>query len=160
MTQNTSDAQALLDLDALLDGTLDDLADVPSFKPFAAGTHIATLELSPKAIAGKPAVEWKLTHVETLELANPEDVPPNVGDTCSGAFIFIGKDGTKNEIAEGQFKEMMAPLAANFGTSSNRDTMAAAQGCTVAVTMSQREGKKGTNSEGKFFATIESLVVT
>lgn len=154
-----STSSTLLSLDSILDATLDDLADVPEFKPFAAGTHMASLTLTEKAIQNKPAIEWKLTHIETLELVNPEDTPPKAGDTCSGAFIFVNNDGTVNEIAQGQFKEILKPLAAHFGTATNRATLEAAQGVQVAVTMSQRAGKKGSSSEGKFFPTIETLIV-
>ena len=148
-----------LDIDSLLDATLDDLADVPEFKPFPAGTHHCTLSLSSKVIADKPAVEWKLTAVETMELVDPTGTPVKAGDTCSGAFMFVQKDGKPNELAQGQFKELMRPLQAHFGTPTNRLTMEAAEGCAVAVTMTQREGKKGSTSEGKFFPVIEALAV-
>jgi hypothetical protein len=158
MTQANTPIQSA-DLDSILDATLDDLADVPEFKPFAAGTHLATLTTETKLIQNKAAVEWKLTLVEVLELANPEDVPPKAGDTCSGAFIFKNNDGTKNELAEGQFKEMLRPLQAHLGTTSNRETLEAAQGVQVAVTMTQRAGKVGSTSEGKFFPVVTSWVV-
>lgn len=146
-------------IDSILDSTLDDLADVPEFKPFAAGSHMATLNLEVKDIQNKPAVEWKLTHIETLELADPTGTPPKAGDICSGAFIFVANDGTPNELAQGQFKALLKPLQAHFGTASNRDTIEAAQGAQVVVTMSQRAGKKGSTSEGKFFPVIEALAV-
>lgn len=148
-----------MDIDSLLDATLDDLADVPEFKPFPAGTHMCTLNMETKVIADKGAVEWNLTLVSTLEMADPTATPPAAGDTCSGAFMFTTKDGKPNEIAQGQFKEMLRPLQAHFGTTTNRETMAMANGCEVVVTMSQREGKKGTSSEGKFFPVIDALVV-
>ena len=148
-----------LDIDSLLDATLDDLADVPEFKPFPTGSHQCTITLESKSIGDKPAVEWKLTAIETIELADPTGTPVMAGDTCSGAFIFVGKDGKPNELAQGQFKELMRPLQAHFGTDTNRQTMEAASGATVVVTMSQREGKKGSSSEGKFFPVIEALAV-
>lgn len=153
---NTPNA-TLVSIDDLLDATLDDLADVPEFKPFPVGTHQCTLEIASKVIAEKAAVEWKLTLIETIELANPEATPAKAGDTCSGAFIFTTKDGKPNELAQGQFKEMLRPLQAHFGTATNRQTMEAANGCTVAVTMSQREGKN--DNAGKFFPVIDAIAV-
>ena len=146
-------------IDSILESTLDNLPDVPEFKPFAAGSHQATIAFEVKEIQKKPAVEWKLTHMETIELANPEDTPPKAGDTCSGAFIFLDKDGKENELALGQFKALLKPLQAHFGTTSNGETLEASQGATVVLTMTQRAGKAGTSSEGKFFPVIEAIAV-
>lgn len=146
-------------IDNILGATLDNLPDVPEFKPFADGTHMATINFEVKEIAKKPAVGWKLTHLETVELANQEDTPPKAGDTCSGAFIFVTSDGKENELALGQFKELLKPLQVHFGTNSNGETINAANGATVVVTMSQRAGKAGSASEGKFFPVIEAIAV-
>lgn len=155
-----TESNNFLDMDSILDATLDDLDDVPEFKPFPAGTHQAVLTLVPKEIKKRPAIEWKLVAKETIELANPDtDKPVQPNDSCSGAFIFVNEDGTKNEMAQGQFKALLAPLSAHFGTATNRDTLNAANGCEVAVTMSQRAGKKGSSSEGKFFPVIEAIAV-
>ena len=54
---------------------------------------------------------------------------------------------------------MLRPLQAHFGTATNRATMEAANGCQVAVTMSQRAGKKGSDNEGKFFPVIDAIAV-
>jgi hypothetical protein len=144
-------------IDSILDATLDDLADMPEFKPFPAGTHACLLTMSTKAINGKPAVEWKLTAVETIELKSPEDIPVKQGDTCNGVFMFIQKDGKPNEVAQGQFKEMLKPLAVHFNTATNRATLEAiAGGVHVAVTMSQRADKTNPN---KFYPVIEALSV-
>ena len=149
-----------LDIDSLLDATLDDLADMPEFKPFPKGSHQATIAFEQKLIQGRASVEWKLTAIETLELVDAvNDQPVKAGDTCSGAFIFFNVDGTANDMAQSQFKALLAPLQAHFNTDKNRDTMVASQGATVVVTMSQRAGKKDTPSAGKFFPVIEALAV-
>lgn len=149
-----------LDMDSLLDATVDQLADTPEFKPFPTGTHLCVLTLEQRnKDPKKPAISWKLTAIETIELKDAEkDQPVKAGDTCSGLFSFVKDDGTVNELAQGQFKEIMRPLSGHFKTASNRDTLAAvAEGVTVAVTMSQREGKK--ENAGKFYPVIEALVV-
>ena len=157
-----TDTNNLVDIDSLLDATLDDLADVPEFKPFPKGTHKCTLNIAQKDINGHAAMEWKLTGQETIELADPEDTPIKAGDVCSGAFILTKDEGGKkvvNELAQGQFKELLKPFTAHFGTATNRDTVEAMNGCTVVATMGQRAGKKGSTSEGKFFPTIEAIAV-
>lgn len=141
-------------IDSILDATLDDLADMPEFKPFPVGTHACLLTMATKTINKNPAVEWKLTAVETIELTNATDAPVKPGDTCNGAFMFVQKDGKPNEMAQGQFKDLLKPLAAHFNTPTNRATLEAIEGGVhVAVTMTQRE------SGGKVYPVINALSV-
>lgn len=152
----------IFDMDSLLDATVEQLADMPEFKPFPTGTHLCELTMEQRTKDPKKfAVSWKLTAIETIELKDAEkDQPVKPGDTCSGLFSFFKDDGSVNELAQGQFKEMMRPLTAHFKTESNRQTLSAladAGSITVAVTMSQREGKK--ENAGKFYPVIEALVV-
>lgn len=134
------------DLDSILDATLDDLADMPEFKPFPAGTHRVTMEWSIKEINKQSCPELKLTIVETVELSNPDDVPGKAGDNTSLAYIFKKKDGTKNEIAEGQFKQVMQGLAESYGSKSPRELMAESQKAEVLVTTKVRTDKKDSNN--------------
>lgn len=160
MSDTTS--QSFTDIDSLLDATIDDLVDVPTFQPFPVGTHQAVLTLEQKKINDCPAIEWSMVAIETVELADPTGTPVKAGDKCSGAFILTKKEGDKqvpNELAQGQFKEFMKPLQAHFGTATNRETMEAANGCTVVATMGQRAGKAGSANAGKFFPTVEALAV-
>ena len=62
MTNETN--QADFNLDALLDGTLDDLADVPGFETFNPGAHKVTINW--KKVDKKPAFSLGLTLVETV----------------------------------------------------------------------------------------------
>lgn len=136
ITQNAAN------IDDLLDGTLDDLADAPSFKPFPAGAHICKINWEVKKIGESPAVELKLTHVSTAELANEADVMPAAGDTTSVAFILKKKDGTKNELGEGQWKEILASLKEGGLQGSNREVMAASEGMEVLVVTIVRTDKR------------------
>ena len=148
------------DIDSILDATLDDLADAPEFKPFPAGSHQCTFTLVQKMINAKPVFEWKLTAIETLELADPANsVNVKAGDTCSSSIFMYDKEGKLSEMAQGQFKDLLRPFQAHFNTASNRETLEAAQNTTVVVTMSQRAGKAGSTSEGRFFPVIDALVV-
>lgn len=102
-----------MNIDDLLDSTLDDLADLPSFKPFAAGAHQCKLTLDKKEIAGHPAVEATLVMVETAEYADPQDAetdPTKAGDSCNAAYFL------DNEIGAGKFKALGAILGAALDT--------------------------------------------
>jgi hypothetical protein len=151
-----------LSMDDLLDGTLDDLADVPEFKPFAAGAHRVTISFdATKKINDMPAIEVKLVHVETMELSDPEATPPNAGDSTNVIYILKKKDDkgnvVRNELAEGQFKNLLASLAPSFPeATTNRAIMEAAQGYEVLAVTSIRENKKDKNNI-KYYTALDSV---
>lgn len=130
------------DLDSILDGTLDDLADMPEFKPFPAGTHRASIKWSFKEINKQNCPNIKFTIAETVELSNPDDTPSKAGDNTDIAFMFKKKDGTKNEIAEGQFKQIMQSLAETYGAKTPRELMAESENAEVLITTKIRTDKK------------------
>lgn len=149
-------------MDDLLDGTLDDLADVPEFKPFPAGAHIVKISFdASKKINDMPAIEVKLTHIETAELVNPEDTAPKAGDSTNVIYILKKKDDkgnvVRNELAEGQFKLLLASLAPAFPeATTNRTIMAAAEGFEVLAATSIRENKKDKNNI-KYYTSLDSV---
>ena len=102
-------------LDSLLDMTLDDLADLPSFRPFHPGAHELLLTLEPKEVANKPCVEASFKLVATLELSEPlpEGEEENKeGDTASCLFFL------DNEVGQGKFKALAAVLGEALDTGS------------------------------------------
>lgn len=149
-------------MDDLLDGTLDDLADVPEFKPFAAGAHKLRIFFdATKKINDMPAIEVKLVHVETVELSNPDDVAPNPGDSTNVIYILKKKDDkgntVRNELAEGQFKALLASLAPAFPeATTNRAIMEAANGFEVLAATSIRENKKDKNNI-KYYTALDAV---
>lgn len=150
-------------LDDLLDGTLDDLADVPEFKPFPAGAHKLRIFFdATKKINDMPAIEVKLVHVETVELTNPEDTPPNPGDSTNVIYILKKKDGNnvvRNELAEGQFKALLAQLAPAFPeATTNRAIMEAANGFEVLGATSIRKNEKDKNNI-KYYTALDSIAL-
>lgn len=150
-------------MDDLLDGTLDDLADMPEFKPFAPGAHKLKLNFLQKTINELPSIELKLTMIESVELSNPDDTPPAIGDTTNILYMMKtkGDDGklVRNELAEGQFKELLAQLAPAFPEAkSNRDIMTAAEGYEVLGVTSIRTNKKDKNNI-KYYTTLESVAI-
>lgn len=127
-------------IDSLLDGTLDDLADAPEFKPFPAGTHKVIITILQKKIGTHPAFEVGMKAVETLELANSEEAPLATGATTSVAYMM------DNDLGQGNFKKILASLAAHFGAKSNRELIAEAQNLEVAVVTKVRQNKDKTQS--------------
>lgn len=138
-------AQDNFDIDAMLDGTLDDLADLPEFKPFPVGTHAVVLTIVDKTAAkdrvnNHPGFEVKMKAVETLELANSDDTPLVAGAETSVLYLL------DNPIGQGSFKKLLASAAEHFGAKSNRELIADLQGATVAVVTRQRQNKEKTQT--------------
>lgn len=145
-------------IDSLLDGTLDDLADLPEFKPFPPGVHRGTIKLAVKEIGDKKhkAVEVALTAIETIEqpAGSEEVVSPGQSDKV---LYFLTHDNPKvAEIGQGQFKELMKSFAEHFGAQSNRDLMAAAEGSEVMFATSLRTDK---NDKTKKYLKLDSVKV-
>lgn len=100
------------ELDNLLDATLDDLQDLPSFTPFQAGAYrvLATMEaeeISKKM--GKVCIELSFEILEVMESADPNVAVPNEKDTANTLFMMA------NEYGQGNFKKTAAPIAEQFG---------------------------------------------
>jgi hypothetical protein len=135
-----SGSASSFDIDSMLDGVLDDLADAPEFKPFPAGTHKVTITIVQKKIGTHPAFEVNLKAIETLELSNSEDTPLKAGATSSCAYMM------DIEIGQGNFKKILASLAAHYGPQSNRQLIEAAQNAEVLVVTKVRMSKDKTQS--------------
>lgn len=138
-------AQDNFDIDAMLDGTLDDLADMPEFKPYPVGTHAVVLTIVDKTapkdrVNNHPGFEVKMKAVETLELANSDDTPLVAGAETSVLYLL------DNPIGQGSFKKLLASAAEHFGAKSNRELIADLQGATVAVVTRQRQNKEKTQT--------------
>lgn len=126
-----------LGLDGLLDSTLDDIADLPSFEPFPAGAHRVLVSMEHKEINEKPSVELELKMLEVLELADPNTaVAPVEGDTCTLAYFL------DNEFGLGKFKEVAVPFAAALGVSSLRDVIEQVKDIECVVISNTRPDKK------------------
>lgn len=153
---------AMNDMDSLLDGTLDDLADAPTFKPFAAGAHMLKIAFkTDEPINNIPTVKVKLTHVSTEELTNPDDVAPVAGDQTEVAFMLKDKDGKANALAQGQLKELLASLKTGLGleTATNREVMAASEGLEVLAVTTVRKSKPSAEGEIKYYTSLKSVSV-
>lgn len=140
---------ANFDLDALLDGKLEDLADLPEFKPFPVGTHKCYLTLVQKKIGTHPAIEAKLKAIETIELADEaKDTPLEAGAETSVAFML------DNEYGQGALKKILLGLTPALGEGkTNRELIAEAQNIEVAVVTNLRANKDKT----QFYTNIVEL---
>lgn len=127
-------------MDAMLDGVLDDLADAPEFKPFPAGTHKVTITIAQKKIGTHPAFEISMKAIETIELSNPEDTPLAAGATTSVAYMM------DLDIGQGNFKKILSALASHYGAKSNRELIADAQNAEVLVVTKVRMNKDKTQN--------------
>lgn len=112
----TNQSDTPFDLDAILDGTLDDLADIPEFAVYAPGSYILDFNLEQDKDKKKQSVYYgRMTVVEVKELADPTKTPPAVG-----AQTGVRMDLT-NEFGQGNMKKILSAAAAKFGKKSNRE---------------------------------------
>ena len=141
------------ELDSLLDATLDDLADLPSFSPFPVGVHrvLATMETEEiTAKMKKPCVELSFKYLECLELADPSITAPKEGDTCNTMFML------DNEFGQGNLKKCALLIAAALGTKSIRDTIEQCQEVEVVIITGLRPDK---NDPDKKYLQVKELQV-
>lgn len=138
-----------LDINELLDATLDDLADVPAFAILPVGSHIVSSSAELKEVNDKPVVELSFILVEHVELDDPEEALVE-GTECNAAFFLA------TEFGQGNFKEIAIPLGAALGVSKLRDVIEAWQDIEVAVVTTQRADK---NDKTKKYMQIKTLTV-
>lgn len=139
-----------VDLDAILDVTLDDLEDLPEFKVFPPGAHRVSVSLEVKEINKHPAIELSMKLLETLEMADPQEDPMEPGTECSTAYMMDNKFG------QGAFKEVTKAIGASLGTSSLREIVEATKDleCVVITTI-----RKDKNDPDKKYINIKQLDV-
>jgi hypothetical protein len=137
-------------LDDLLDGTLDDLADIPEFKPYPDGVHQTQIFFEEKKVNNHPCVEVILKFIESIELANPEkDTVPAKGSEASVLYMM------DNDLGQGKFKELMRPFAEANPGNKLRALMKECSGNEVLVVTSQRPNKEKT----KMYMDITELKI-
>lgn len=126
------------ELDNLLDATLDDIADLPSFQPFPVGAHRVLATFGQKEINGKGAITLDFKLIETVEYANPQDAetsPTKEGDASGTMFML------DNEYGAGNFKKCAAPFAEMVGSSGLRAIVEGVQDVECLVLTGLRSKK-------------------
>lgn len=145
--------------DTLLDDTLDDLADLPSQKPFPAGAHLAVVRLSKNdKKPGSYVANFK--YISTEEYANPADADredaPKADDEAAVFLHTRKKDGTPNTIGQGQLKVIAGPLGELFESKSLAEICEKSKpGVTVMIITKVKKG------DGQYddSMTVDKLVV-
>lgn len=141
------------ELDNLLDATLDDIADLPTFSPFPKGHHRVLATFGQKEINGKGAVTLDLKMLETIEYANPQDAetsPTKEGDTSNTMFML------DNEYGAGNFKRCAAPFAEMVGSSQLRAIVEGVVDVECVVLTSLRQDK---NDKDKYYLDVKEIAV-
>lgn len=138
-----------VDLDALFDMTLDDLADLPEFMVFPAGAHKVTINIERKVVNEHPSAELKMTVVQTLEMADATATPLAAGTESSVLYMM------DNEFGQGKFKNMIKPIMEHFSTTSVLEAIQKSAGLEVVVVTKVRQNKDKTAE----YTDIVSLTV-
>lgn len=156
-------------MDALLDGTLDDLADIPEFRVYPIGAHKILMnwnlaytipnvfnEKGKEASGLKRFIALEGKAIETVELpAGSTDTPLEAGTEFRQLFDL------KNEYGQGAFKEIMKALAEHYGAKNNRELIADSQGAEVVIFIKHRKDKTKKQDDGSpvVYAQIDTLMV-
>lgn len=134
-------AEALAaDAFSILDGTLDDIEDLPQFLAFPSGAYIIHVPdgLVEKQIGTHPALDMKVICKEIKELSNAEDSAlVKVGDQGNIAFML------DNETGRGFAKIVLKAIGEKTGTKNNREIIANSKGIdALLVCKKTRDDKK------------------
>jgi len=113
-----------------LDGTLDDIEDLPQFLAFPSGAYIVNLPLGleAKKINQHPAITMKVKCMEIKELSNPADAAlVKVGDQGDIAFMM------DNETGRGFSKIVTKAIGERIGSKNIREIFAASKGINALL---------------------------
>jgi hypothetical protein len=156
-------------MDALLDGTLDDLADIPEYRTYPIGAHKILMnwnlaytipsvfnEKGKEASGLKRFIGLEGKAIQTMELpAGSTDTPLEAGTEFRQLFDLT------NEYGQAAFKGIMKNLAEHYGAKSNRELIADSQNAEVVITIKHRKDKKKKQDDGTpiVYAYIDNLMV-
>ena len=134
----------------LLDVKLDDLADLPTFKPFSPGAHKVLATFGTKEINGKAAVTLDFTYVELIELADENDEAPKAGDTANTMFML------DNEFGQGNLKKCALPFCAALNLETIREVIEQVKDVECVIISTVRKDK---NDPDKMYLSIKEIDV-
>lgn len=140
-----------MNLNDLLNGSLDDLPDMPAFVTWPAGAYRCLVSCELKEIADKPVVEAKYTLKEVLEMASPDAVVPVLGSTNSEAFFL------DNDLGIGKMKEFLKPFAKQFDEANVQALIDLIKNIEVDVVNKPRQDKK--DKDRSYFGSVAIEVV-
>ena len=138
-------------LDNLLDATLDDLEDLPTYNTYPPGAHKVTATLESKNVSGKDAIELSFKYLEPIELAGSDSVSPNAGDESSTLFFL------DNEYGRGNLKEALKSFLEFAGEgSTNRQIIEAVTDVECVILTSYGKNK---NDPDKPYLNVKEIQV-
>lgn len=147
MTTQTDEA---FDLDAILDGTLDNLADIPEFAAYPPGSYL--IDFSLEQDKNKKAVFYGRMKVrEVKELADPALTPPTVGAETGTRFDLT------NEFGQGNMKKVLSAAAAKFGKKSNRELIEDLKNPVEALVITDQRPNR---DKTVFYTNIVEIMIT
>lgn len=160
MSDDAPSAAQQAAFDSILDGTLDDIEDLPSFAAWPTGAYRALLPegFKQKIIKDKPAYTLKLKNLEVLEVSDPveaEEAPKEQDET----EVMFGLD---TETGRGFFKEAIKPFLDFLGLPPNqpgavRAAVDASKGVEVVAVMKRRSVTK--DGETKLYPSLVKLEI-
>lgn len=140
-----------MNVNDLLDATLDDLDDLPSFEPFPAGAHRVKATMDFKEVPGHgTCVELAFEMIEVVELADPQANAPIPGSTCSTLFML------DNEFGVGNFKRCATPFGLALGLKNNREIIEQTTDIECVVVTSLKQDKKDAE---RFYLNVKEIGV-
>ena len=144
-TENTQE----FNIDSLLDGTLDDLADLPEFRPYPAGTY--RLRFSVEADKKLKQIYFaKLKVLETVELTDASETPVEAGAETSVRYDL------SNQFGQGNFKKLMSSVAEHYGSKSMRELLEEVRNPVEAVAVVKQNVNK---KDGKIYTDIVEIQI-
>src|SRR5690554_1482952 len=150
----------------ILDQTVEDLHDLPEFKPWPAGTYLVelnseieeveqTLENGNKVNREVPKLSF--TFKEVVELDNMDDTPPAENTKFFLSTYLVKKNGERNVFGEGQLKMVLSALVDMYpDATTNRQLIETCSGTILAITVRPRKRK---DAEGNMREETQILAV-
>lgn len=98
------------EINAYLNSSISDLAELPEFVPFPAGLHMCVMDYEVRKLGDDPAFCLKLTGQETVELSDPDnDKPIEAGHEVELSF------NLNNEFGQGRLRQLAEKFAIQQG---------------------------------------------
>lgn len=117
-----------INIDDLLDSTLDDLEDLPTFEPYHPGVHKVLISMESKTINNHPTVTVDCELIETVELAEPTKDIAQVAGSKAGTMCMLD-----NEFGRGAFKLLAKPIGEALNINSPREVIEATKQLEVII---------------------------
>lgn len=142
-------------IDSLLNTDLTELADLADFKVPAAGRYTLNVSAETKEIGTHPAVCLNYEVMGIVELADPESVPPTIGDKFGENY------NIDNEYGVGRLKKALQPYAASLNIGNIGELLEALQGIVITGTVKRREDKEKVDDDGnkRVYGSVVNVAV-